>query len=314
VKRPPEVSVVLVAYGSFDERRIELAIESILAQGGVGFEVVLVDGNRRPTLNRLSSRSRVEYRFVGESMARNGLVNTGAIRNHGVICSRHPLLYLTDADIMMRRPDFLASVCELLEHAGEQVLIRPPMRRLLLEHVDEFWERYERRGFAAALESLDFTHPHVATPNGERRPLRLVRPRDAEPHESWTTTEEQYEEYRRSPQLRRFVPQIFTGTRHWGGVALRREQFERVGGYSSCFYGWGNEDTDLQWKLGGRFGNEFFPQEDAFEVVHLDHEKPYFEPARWERNREAARGRREAGAESAIREDKETYELTRRRD
>ena len=302
-----KVSVVLCAYGSFDPKRLELSIESIFAQRGVDFEVVLVECNPLPSLRDFGSREGISYCFIGDTLLNEGRVNTGAIRNCGVAASSHPLLYLTDADIVMRQPDFLASVFELLGSSRGRALQRPPMRRLLIEFVQEFWRRYEDAGFASALDSLDYSQPHIATANGEHRPMKLVCPQAGGPHESWTTTPEQYEEYLDKPHLRRYVPLIFTGTRHWGGIALTREQFESVGGYASSFFGWGNEDTDIQWKLEEVFGLEFLPVESQFEVLHLDHTKPYFEPNLWERNRDVACGRRDFGVVTAIEADREAY-------
>ena len=178
------------------------------------------------------------------------------------------------------------------------------MRRLLMDSFEAFWNRYLSDGLRETLDSIDRSSNYIATIGGNSPRMRFVSLPGKE-HEAWTTTDELYRLYKSQPELETQVPLIFCGTRHWGGIALRKVHFEKVGGYAPNFYGWGNEDTDLQWKLGECFRMEFFPDDEHYEVLHLDHEKPYFNDEIWQRNKIEAKTRKDGGVEIAIERDLE---------
>jgi len=57
---------------------------------------------------------------------------------------------------------------------------------------------------------------------------------------------------------------------------------------------------------------EFFPDTTEFEVLHLDHEKPYFVPEKWRKNKAQADARLARGLSSAIEQDRFACESLRR--
>jgi hypothetical protein len=61
---------------------------------------------------------------------------------------------------------------------------------------------------------------------------------------------------------------------HWGGIAVRRESFDAVGGYCARYCGWGCEDDDLIAKLEDRIGVVRAFRTSARELSCLHYEHP----------------------------------------
>ena len=106
------------------------------------------------------------------------------------------------------------------------------------------------------------------------------------------------------PSLRGSEPVIWNQVVHIGGLFAERERILAVGGYHDGFRVWGNEDTDLQWKLAVTGGVGILPDSERLEVLHLDHDKEYFLKDVWLRNKEIHARRRKRGVERAIRNDR----------
>ena len=98
-------------------------------------------------------------------------------------------------------------------------------------------------------------------------------------------------------------PKYSTLNVHAGATFMKREHFLAVGGFCEQFTAWGCHDADLQWKLKGQFNLFEFPNFPEYEVLHLDHERGYFDKLRWQANREIQQARRLKGANVAILED-----------
>lgn len=302
-------SCIIPAYNSFDSRRVRLTVDSVLAQDGRGTEAVVVECNKTPELEDLGHLQGVKYVFVPAETS----FNTGTIRNLGVLASTRPFLYLSDGDIVLQKSGFLSDAGEALLRDSELVLRRPPMRRLVIDSFEAFWGHRQRSSLRSAMDLLDTSSRYAATLGTPAPSFKLVSRPDGKPYEAWTTTPELYALYKSCPSLKTSIPVIFCGTRHWGGVALRREHFDVVGGYAPTFEGWGNEDTDLQWKLGECFRMEVFPDEPRYEVLHLDHERPYFKPENWMRNRSLASARTELGLAAVVERDRIAFSRLRER-
>jgi predicted glycosyltransferase involved in capsule biosynthesis len=85
---------------------------------------------------------------------------------------------------------------------------------------------------------------------------------------------------------------------------MLKEHFFAVGGFCERFMAWGCHDADLQWKLKRRYNLIEFPNFPEYEVLHLDHERVYFDKERWQANRKIQEERRKEGPEKAILADK----------
>src|SRR5690606_33684880 len=99
-------------------------------------------------------------------------------------------------------------------------------------------------------------------------------------------------------------PRFSTLDVHGGGILMRREQFDLIGGYCEQYSAWGCHDADIQWKLRNIFELEQFPYETNFEVLHLDHERDYFNQYMWQVNRSIQKRRKDVGVIDAIMEDR----------
>ncbi len=90
-RRPPDVTVVIPAYDC--EATIGLTIESVLAQTGVSFEVVVVDDGSTDGTAEVVRGFGPRVRLVSQA---NGGV--GAARNHGLALARGRWVAFCDAD------------------------------------------------------------------------------------------------------------------------------------------------------------------------------------------------------------------------
>jgi hypothetical protein len=66
---------------------------------------------------------------------------------------------------------------------------------------------------------------------------------------------------------------------HWGGMLVRRDVFDAVGGYHTGYVGWGCEDDDLLAKIGARVSVTVAWRADpTLRCVHYEHARPYDDP------------------------------------
>jgi hypothetical protein len=240
--QPVAVSVILPLFG--DHRgadALPAVCHAWLAQE-LPCEVViaLADGTRLPPLGDGVSDGRI--RIVA---AARDSVSPGPLRNLAVLASAAPVLYLSDADVAPLGGDFLTRALEL---GADQAVIQPWMYRLVNP------SQAVRPGPVSA---APFQRPgggrvcHVSVDEaGQLGPAGRERERF-----TWL-----------SPDLLEVRPPSGIGWYnedgtpwrafpfHWGGILVRRETFDAVGGYCTRYSGWGCEDDDLIAKLEGKTG------------------------------------------------------------
>ena len=216
--------------------------------------------------------------------------SAGRLRNLGARSARSRFLYLSDADVLPLRPDYLRRALSLASGPKRMVVAQPWMFRLV---------------------------------SAESRPdIRTWHPPNTK-HACYVTTdangvltpmpEEQF--VGRGEYIAVLAPPSVTGALgipgkgrihlpcHWGGVLLDRELFEEVGGYCTAYVGWGCQDDDLLVKLSGR--REIvraWLAVRSLACLHFEHPRPYG-GAILEANRARLARRRAMGVEAMIHED-----------
>ena len=85
------------------------------------------------------------------------------------------------------------------------------------------------------------------------------------------------------------------------GVQMVRNSLEPIWGEGET---WGFEDVDLQWKLAQVGPLDSIPAEIQLQVIHLDHDKPYYSIADNRRNKRLCLERQAAGIDVVIAQDR----------
>ena len=79
-----------------------------------------------------------------------------------------------------------------------------------------------------------------------------------------------------SPFIDKFGYRSHYGT-DWGGVTMiRPEQYSKANGYSNMFWGWGREDSDMEWRLNAKGMSAIRPiNEENARFSMIPHEHPW---------------------------------------
>jgi N-terminal domain of galactosyltransferase len=248
-----ELSVVLPVFG--DHRAIETlpaVCQAWLAQD-VPCEVVVgvAAGTQLPP---------VEGNRVRVVRADRAWTAPGPLRNLAAGAARAPVLYLSDGDVEPLSRDFAGRALKLLDG---KALVQPWMYRVVnpsdaaVGAADRPFERPRGRVCHVSVDA----EGRLTPVGGEQ--FRWLSPElltvEPPPGFGW-----RYED--QSPC------HIFSF--HWGGIAVRRESFDAVGGYCARYSGWGCEDDDLIAKLDERIGVVRAFRAHARELSCLHHEHP----------------------------------------
>lgn len=293
--KTPEISVVVPVYGQFDLARTSLSIESILAQRGINYEVIV---SEQGETNRFPATRGVKHVFKYHKPQHNlSDFDPGNVRNEAIANASGAFVYTNDADIVFLDQYYLADCIKAIRESPNKVFYRPFMRRLPLDEFSEFERIVRTRGIEKAIRSLDLSQEYIASINGKIRKIRAFE-KNSIYRKIFTAFEKDFQTYMGNERNKGREPMFWNESRHCGGNLFRIEQFMNVGGYSEEFINWGCEDSDLQWKLSEMYDLEFFP--DHFEVMHLDHFKGYFSPEMWKCNEETSKRRVKEGIIKAI--------------
>ena len=311
-KEPPNVSVLVPVYGKFDVCRAKLVVDSIMLQQKVSLQVVIAESGPFPKLEDLAERVGAIhcFRYADPS---SDIYSPGRIRNDAILACDGLFVYTNDADIVFQSQSYLHDVAVCVAENERRSLRWPPMRRLPI-HCFEQWSRTAgKKGITTALSELQHPNEYISLTNGCKYDLKTRRrPGKLEDYKDgliFTSTVDDYERYVSDPTLHGLEPMIFHQVRHIGGMFAQRKQLISVGGYCENFLAWGNEDTDIQWKLSEVLDIDFIPDAREFEVLHLDHTKGHFNVKQWKRNKELQKTRQSRAIREAISTDRRTLEI-----
>lgn len=294
------VSVIIPFYGTANSQRLELVTEAILKQKGVDADLIVAGLNQAKRIGGNDDLENLPKENVSDS------VKMGRIINNGLRLAKGEFTYITDADILLHNKNYL----ERLVHeviSDRASLKRPPMRRLLLQDFEWFYQNASLKGLEDSVNKLDFSQDYVVKPKGTTRPLRVFPKFENGKQKIFIASESDFQDYISSKDNQGKEPAFFNQDRHCGAVFSLTEELVKVGGYHEGFVSWGVWDADIQWKLEKQTGIRLIPYQKEFEVIHLDHLKGYFSRSKWEHDKTLQEMRRSIGARECIRKDKEDY-------
>ena len=292
------ISVIIPLYKSFDLSRVQISIDSLKQQRKVNLEIVVAEQSDKPCF---LEQEGVSYVFIPSQD--KGYAIPGLIRNSAASISSGEYLYNSDGDIVYCNPFYFAEILELIKTGDNVALYRPPMRRLPLEDFEQFKTIWEKSGLQKALEALDMSEEFNARMPGSAISIIPFRKKESGRLKTFLYSSSDLKKYREDPTLKGSEPKYSTLSVHAGATFMKKEHFLEVGGFCKRFTAWGCHDADLQWKLRSKLNLFEFPNFPEYEVLHLDHERGYFDRLRWQANREIQQSRRESGADRAISED-----------
>jgi hypothetical protein len=299
---PGKVSVIIPVYRAFDPARVLITIDSLKMQKGVNLEIVVAEQSNNPMLNGVEGINYVPIPDVHKREGNHFI--PGLVRNIAVENSSGEFLYNNDGDIIFNNPNFLAEGLKLMGQDKAKIFYRPLMRRLPVECFEDFRDLWENQGIQKALEKLDMSEEYLARTPGANVGMRVFKKFESGREKVFLYTTTDHERYKRELHREGQEPKFSTLDVHGGGILMRKEQFDLVGGYCEEYSAWGCHDADIQWKLKSVFELEQFPYEINFEVLHLDHERGYFDQEMWQLNRSIQKRRRSGDVADAIMEDR----------
>jgi len=295
------ISVIIPLYKSFDPIRVQISIDSLRQQQKANIEVIIAEQSDHPSFN---NKEGINYVFIpnGE-FGEPRYAIPGLVRNQAAKLSSGKYLYNSDGDIVYLNPYYFTEILELIKTGRDVALYRPAMRRLPIEDFDYFRRKYEEMGLWRALNNLDFSEAFTAKMPDSPVHIIPFRKKESGKLKTFLYSSSDFKRYSKDPNLKGSEPKYSTLSVHAGATFMEREHFQAVGGFCERFTAWGCHDADLQWKLRSKFNLIEFPNFPEYEVLHLDHEKGYFDKKRWQVNREIQQSRRSMGAHLAISED-----------
>ncbi|MDP1728690.1 MAG: glycosyltransferase family 2 protein [archaeon] len=297
------ISIIIPLYKSFDPLRIQISIDSLKQQQKANLEIVVVEQADRPSFDVPSG---IVYDVLSnKEVGDHEYAIPGSVRNRAAKLSSGKYLYNSDGDIVYHNPFYFAEILELIKTGKDVALYRPPMRRLPLEEFNSFRNIWKERGLQEALDCLDMSDEFTAKIPGSQVSILSFRKKESGRLKTFLYSSTDLKKYMEDSKLKGSEPKYFTLSVHAGGTFMERRHFWDVGGFCEKFIAWGCHDADLQWKLRARFNLIEFPNFPEYEVLHLDHERGYFDKERWQINRQIQQSRRELGVNLAISEDLE---------
>ncbi len=303
----PRISVVFPFYGAFDIRRAMVAIRAAQAQKEVSLDIVISEQGPVPRFpSGMQGVVHIFNQHIPSPTCSD--YNPGKIRNIAIKHSKGDYIYTNDSDIVFINPRYLAELVGLLATEKTLAFYRPKMRRLPLPEFQFFEEIYQRDGIEAAIMALRFDPEYLATISGIDYPFKIVKRLGEGYMKTYTAPMDTFAEYRKGDTLLGKEPVVFLEDLHCGGNLFTRDQIEQVGGYCEEYVNWGCEDSDIQWKIAGRYDLQFVPKRKSLEVLHLDHPKNYFAKEMWQQNEIRFIERKIEGVTVAIERDKKHWE------
>lgn len=297
------ISVIIPLFGNFDCKRVEMCIESIKSQKGIDLEIIVVEQTRNP---QLIGRNDIIYQHTLPIQSKDGFYFPGKVRNRAVKIANGEFIYNNDGDILFFDENYLKKLKDLLERNLNLCLYQPQIRRLPIENFEEFRKRFDKEGLQSAISTLDFSQPYGAT--YDINPVRIrhfIKEKNGREEVS-VATQQDHGRYLDGDNKGK-EPFFYTLGVHAGGIIMRHEQFDLIGGYCERYAGWGCHDEDIQWKLKSFFDLQFIPKERKLEVLHLDHPRSYFSNNRWILNQGILKERKSSDISKVIEKDKHKY-------
>jgi hypothetical protein len=321
------VSVILPIFGEFRVPMLRVCLESLKLQEGVRLEITVAGPDDRSDVENLCEE--LDCNWVGvppEQGRADGAFVPGAYRNAAAARATGDYLFNADIDVLYLSKTFFIDLVNFAVVNNVEALYWPPMRRMPVYTVPLFLDMASSGSLAVLLGELDLDRPFLASIPGIPPPETVVFRNNT--RTGWIAREaptfssisddgtsigpderilvylaDDLDLYRSSPDNRGKEPFFCTQDIHCGSTLVATDYFWLAGGFCLDFTGWGCHDADFQAKLRRICSSREIPRQKQFCVVHLDHQRNYFDCERWRANRRLLEERRER-VDGAIAEDR----------
>ena len=169
--------------------------------------------------------------------------NPGVLRNIEAKRATNEILYFSDADMMLKDRVMLDYTIDAIHKDKYVAFTKPLIRRLPLCDFQNFSNLVNQKGMDYALNLLNYSYEHQASLSDEKK-IYIYRKKD----ETFLTSNEELEKFLEKDNKGQ-EPFFWTMNRSFGTLIISKDFFEKVGGYSLEYKGWGLEDDDILWKI-----------------------------------------------------------------
>ncbi|MDI6737852.1 MAG: glycosyltransferase family 2 protein [Nanoarchaeota archaeon] len=287
------INVVYPVYGNFDISRLEAAVVSAMNQDYPDLRILVSEQNERPRFESTAKCLNVDYIF-SPNIAQE--VFPSQSRNIALRNIHEGLVYMNDSDIVFLNKSYLKMALSML--ADREFLIKPPLVHLRKCEVQAFAGRI-RTDFSSAASILKYPNPYVVSLSDDAVDLEY----NIHKGRLFIGYPDEIKMIAAPEDKKKQDAVIWHEVAHQGAILSRIEDLHQVGGYCDRYRSWGYEDTDIIWKLKSICMAKEIPKEKEFTVLHLDHEKPYFNADDRDSNRAIFHERKARGTTAIIDED-----------
>src|SRR3989344_5658335 len=226
------ISVIIPYYNSFDKRRLDLAIESLLSQQDINIEIVASNFYQVKKIKNVS-----ETNLLSQS-ERRPKITAGKVINSAIRVAEGKYAYISDADIIFKSTSFLSELIQVYKKSKGNALKRPPMRRLLLEDFDDFYNLTSRTDLNSVIKEFDYSQNYIVKPMGTNRQIRVFPKFENGRQKIFIASEKDFQEYLATEENKGCEPKFFNQERHCGATFAPTDAFIKVGGYCESFTSW----------------------------------------------------------------------------
>ena len=302
-----KVSIVIPAFGQINPSSLFLSILGSQKQS-LPTEVLVVE----------EYFDKPRYRIVAEQLSAKYIsyriqdhFNIGRARNHGISKSTGKYLLMHDADIVFSNSLFIEKAIDQLVSKENQFLASPVLQHIQKKEIDLWKENAEHNNdpFRFIENCLVYDDFILTTlPLDENDFVVTSHPYDdSKIDRRYVALKNLFESYILKPALfKGKEPLVFKPCVAKGFIFCLKKQAQTVGLYCEDFFQWGGEDGDFKWKLSNLFESRAIPE---LTEVHLYHDRPYFTPKIYGRNKMISRTRQSNGFMQALEKDKSNAEV-----
>lgn len=302
------LSVIIPAFGEINLTSLYLSILGSKNQSFPTEVLVVEEYFSEPRCGLVAEQLSVKY----ISYRIQDSFNIARARNHGISESTGKYLIMHDADIVFSSYLFVEEAIVKIFGKDDEFLVSPRLQHVQKREID-LWKddsiKYNDDPFHFIEQCSRYDDFILTTLPIDENDL-VVTPHpynESKRDRQYVAVKKLFEHYRRDPtSFKGAEPLIFTPCLAKGFVLCLKEQAQAVGLYSEGFSQWGGEDGDFKWKLSHLF--ESRTVSDLTEV-HLDHDRPYFTPEVYERNKLLSKVRQQLGLDAAVKNDKLVAEV-----
>lgn len=304
-KNQCDISVIIPLAGKLHRERVKACVACLKKQNKINIEVIIVQPSNELNIEYINN----DIIRVNVTPIYDKYPSIGRLRNEGVRHSSGKFLFLFDADILLDKDDYLYQLLELIESSNNQIFASPLRNRILdvkqNELIADILNYKSLEDVLEPIDKIDFAYLY----KGYKQDIPEIEINSVRGYLHFALKSEIDKSIDKSHS---FQSSVWKGNIWGGGLLVKREYFELVGGYCEKFVGWGPEDADLKRKLEYVAGIQLMFQDEKlkpFKVFHLEHDIPHRTEITLEQNKALREKRATIPLNDLIKEDLKFYQI-----